>query len=166
MPGALSLPSILPTSWLDNLAAINRQRRHPVYNALGRQVGSYETLDALCQGKWLVFTGETQPPTAQLYVNDFWGRRVPLATQCVRAAKAGPLNITQPQTVQPASAVKAVAAANQGTPAILPPVALFDPFVGQADQQDHAASVQLGTYAIWGALAVLGVSLLASGGRR
>ncbi len=118
-----------------NLAAILRQNRHGVFNALGRKVGSYETLDALCAGHWLKFTGETAPPFEQLYVSNFWGQRVPLSTQCRRAAiataKGGLSTITQPQPVRVPSAVKAGEAAGElkqdGSPVVLPDLAPFIP---------------------------------------
>lgn len=173
MPGPLSLPVTLP-DLLPDLRAIWRQRRHPVWNANGRQVGSYETLDALCQGQWLLFAGETQPPPSQLYIHDFWGRRVPLSTQCVRAAKATArkglpgvaARIVQPQPVAPASAAKAVADANKaatGSSAPINPDAIQP--AGEISLPGGLALTPDQTrLALYGALGLVGVTLLLGGG--
>ncbi len=162
MPGALTLPVSLPG--LDNLfkdlGVQYRQNRHPIYNAAGEQVGSYDTLDAACQGKWFLFKGKAQPPPSQLYVINFWGRRVPLSTQCTRSAQANAAggSIVYPQAVQPSSAAKAQQQA-AGTIEPLPALEL-DP----ALFTDPTQATKLGTYAIWGGLALAGVLLIS--GRR
>ena len=163
MPGPLTLPP------LPDLGAILRQSRHGIYNAQGVKVGSYETLDAACQGQWLVFKGAVQPPASQLYVNDFWGRRVPLATQCVQAAKAtvkGP-TITQPQPVTQASAAQAVVAANTAATGEPAPVIDLDALTGAFTAESGQLDPRLVTYALWGGLGLVGLVLLTSGnGRR
>lgn len=174
MPGPITLPTTLPNIFGD-LGDIIRQARHPVYNSLGQQVGSYTTLDALCQGQWLKFTGVAQPPASQLYVRNFWGKMLPLSTQCVAAAKATARggSITQPQPVQPASAAKAVVdstvAATSGDPAAIDLAAM----IGAADArdlglQDVDGQVLQGmnptTLAIYGGAAVLALALIFGGG--
>lgn len=181
MPGPLNLAAPVKLGFLDDLATIIRQNRHPVYNAAGQVIGSYDTLDAACQGKWFLDAGATQPPASQLYVSDFWGRRVPLATQCQRSAKAnaGRPSIIYPQAVTPGAAAQAVAASNaaavQAVDAAQPAnvtAADLAERVGQVlnsaagGSQDPAANAQLGMYALWGGLALVGVALLANPGRR
>jgi hypothetical protein len=173
MPGPLTFPA--PDLFPD-LGAWWRQRRHPVWNANGRQVGSYETLDALCQGQWLLLTGEVQPPPSQLYISDFWGKRIPLSTQCVRAAKAtakggvmGPLaRIVQPQPVAPASAAKAVTDANvaaTGSAAPINPDTII-PQGGVSIAGLHLSAEQT-RLALYGVATVVGLSLImGDGGRR
>jgi hypothetical protein len=179
MPGPILTGVALPTfAPLQDLADAVRQRRHAIFNAQGRWVGSYVTLDALCAGHWLPFKGETVPPFSQLYVTDFWGKMLPASAQCVRAARAtasgGPLaKIVQPQPVTPASAAAAVAS-NAATRPALPAAAQFDIFqLMNPDWLDTppsgggAGNVQLPTYAIWGLAAVIvGAALLAPGGGR
>ncbi len=162
MPGPVTLPVSIPG--LDNLfkdlGTQWRQNRHPIYNAAGEQVGSYDTLDAACQGQWFLFKGKAQPPPSQLYVVDFWGRKIPLSTHCTRSAQANAKggSIIYPQAVQPASAAKAQQqAAGQAEP--LPALEL-DP----AMFSDPVATTKIGTLAIYGALAVAGIVLLT--GRR
>lgn len=155
-----------------DLAAGWRQNRHPVYNAAGVQVGSYDTLDALCQGAWFPLVGVTRPPPSQLYVVNFWGRRVPLSTQCVAAAKATAgagqvAKIVQPQPVQPASAAVAVQAANAaatGSPAPIDLDAISGPLPGV--NLSHADLVKYGTYALWAGGAVLAGALIFGGDGR
>ncbi len=163
MPGPLTLPP------LPDLGAILRQSRHGIYNAQGVKVGSYETLDAACQGQWLKFTGVPQPPASQLYVNDFWGRRVPLSSRCVQAAKAttkGP-TITQPQTVRPASAAQAVIAANTAATGQPAPIIDLDALTGLPTADSVQVDPRLVNYAVWGGLGLVGLVLLTSGnGRR
>jgi hypothetical protein len=169
MPGPISLAN--PFAELAaNLRQARRQNIHPVYNASGVKVGSYDTLDALCQGQWFKFTGVAQPPVSQLYVRDFWGRRVPLSTQCVRAAQATAKGgaFTQPQPVSPAAAAKAVGQANQAVTGTAAPIdlnaLLAPPTPGGGATIDQQT---LTTYALWGGLALVGLVLLSdSGGRR
>jgi len=163
MPGPITLPP------LPDLGVILRQNRHGVYDAVGRKVGSYETLDAACQGQWLKFTGVAQPPADQLYVNDFWGRRVPLASRCVAAAKAttkGP-TITQPQPVRPTSAAQAVIAANTAATGQAAPIIDLDALTALPTADSLQVDPRLVNYAIWGGLGLVGLVLLTSGnGRR
>lgn len=148
-------------------ASAFRHMRHPVFDGSGQVVGSYDTLDALCQGQWFLDPGAKQPPVSQLYVVDFWGRRVPLATQCTRAAIAnagGQSSLTQPQAVLPASAVTAQAAASadltgQGDPAA-------DLVDLQGPTLDQASAQQWGTYALWGGVGLLGLLLVTTPPRR
>lgn len=164
-----------PINLLDQLgsdaAVIWRQQRHPVFNASGQVIGSYDTLDALCQGNWFVDRGKVQPPVSQLYVSDFWGRRVPLATQCTRAAIAnagGQSSITQPQPVQPASAVAAQAAATVDLTGQAVPITADDLADLQGPSLDQASAQQWGTYALWGAVGLVGLALITTpprGGR-
>jgi hypothetical protein len=178
--GGQAVTSIAPAApdILGSLARALRQSRHKIWNAQGVQVGSYETLDAACQGQWFKLTGVAQPPASQLYVMDFWGRKVPLSTQCTRSAVATAKGgtIVHPQPVTPAAAAKAVADANQaatGSP-IAPPVNL-DPFPAGSDVFPAPGlpgalgldPVTLQRYAIYGGLGVLGLIILTSGsGRR
>lgn len=175
MPGPLNLTTPIRLGFLDDLAAMVRQNRHPVYNATGRQVGSYETLDALCQGKWLLLAGEVQPPPSQLYVSDFWGKRVPLSTQCVRAATAtakrgivgAAARIVQPQAVAPSSAVKAVTDTNQaatGSPQTIDPNSIIPD--GGASVGDFQLSADQTRVAIYGLAAVAGLALILGDGSR
>lgn len=156
-------------SLLDTLSDVIRQNRHPVYNANGRQVGSYVTLDALCKGQWLLFAGETAPPAGQLYVQDFWGRRVPLSTQCVRAATK-PNPITQPQPVTPAGAQHAVQAGGDAgidlSALVLPPDSAFDFGNVFGDVVDTAAKPATEKLLIFGGLALVAGLVLFSGSRR
>lgn len=164
------MPALLPpikldflTSLGDDLAVIFRQNRHPVFNAAGQTVGSYDTLDALCQGQWFLDRGAVQPPASQLYVLNFWGQKVPLATQCTRSAVAnadGADSITFPQVVQPASAVIAQQTANDSAIGDPAPVNLQDL---QGPSLDQAAAQQYGTYALWGVVGLLGLTLLVGG---
>lgn len=149
----------------DDLATRWRQARHPVWNAAGQVVGSYDTLDALCAGHWFLDRGAVQPPANEMYIGDFWGRRVPVATQCLRSAQAnsdGQTSVTYPQPVQPGSAVQAIddsnAAASGGDPLTPDVNSLIAP-------ADYAGTQRLETYALWGGLALL-VVLAASGGGR
>ena len=162
MPGPLTLPP------LPDLGAILRQSRHGIYNAQGVKVGSYDTLDAACQGQWFVFTGKTQPPPSQLYVNDFWGRRVPLQTQCVRSAKATAAggSILHPQPVQPTSAVKAVVAANTAAVGEPAPVIDLDAISGALaiDPTGAPDAARTMNYAILGAMGLVGLALLLTPG--
>lgn len=167
MPGPLLSPVLQLPDVFGYIGDVIRQTRHPVYNAVGVQVGSYDTLDALCQGQWYVFKGQAQPPASQLYVHDFWGNRVPLSTQCVRSAQAnaaGP-SVVYPQPVQTSSAAQSVADASQaatGDPVPINPADLT------AATYDQATLTKYGTYAIWGVVGILGLSLLVGGnqGRR
>lgn len=152
-----------------SLKAALRQSQRPVYNAFGVKVGSYDTLDALCQGRWYKFTGVTQPPPSQLYVRDFWGRRIPLSTQCVRSAQATARggSILQPQPVTPGAAARAVTDANRAAtgspiaPSLDSLVAPPAPGGGLVLDQQQAT-----TYALWGGLALLGVLIFSDGRRR
>lgn len=156
---------------LTGIGDLWRQDRHPVYNALGEKVGSYDTLDALCQGKWYVFAGKVQPPPSQLYVTDFWGRKVPLSTRCVAAAKATAKggSIVQPQPVQTTSAAKAVADANRAATGNPAPAIDLDyisgPLPALGVPRDLA---KYAPYAVAGSFALVGLALLFSdgGGRR
>jgi hypothetical protein len=143
---------------------VTDQARHPIFNAQGREIGYYDTLDALCQGQWKLYSGEIQPPVSQLYVGNFWGQKVPLATQCAAAAAAtaqGGIQITQPQPVTAASADVAVSTANTevtgspDNPVILPPVAI-------TAGMDPAQLAQLETWAIWGMFGLVGAVILFS----
>lgn len=166
MPGPIQAPLKLDflTNLGDDLSVLWRQNRHVVFNAAGQTVGSYDTLDALCQGRWYLDRGAVQPPASQLYVMNFWGQRVPLATQCTRAAVASADgsggSITLPQAVQPASAVAAQAAANEAATGDPAPINLVDL---QGPSIDQAALQQYGTFALWGVVGLLGLSILASG---
>lgn len=147
----------------DYIATVFRQQRHPVYNAAGQVVGSYDTLDALCQGQWFVDQGMAQPPPSQLYVVDFWGTRVPLATQCTRSAvanAAGTGSLVFPQAVQPASALEAQSTVNEDVTGDPSAISLTD-LVGPS--QDAATLQTYETYAIWGVVGLLGLSILMSG---
>lgn len=164
-----------PVNLLDQVggdaASAWRHMRHPVFNAAGVVVGSYDTLDALCQGNWFVDPGAQKPPASQLYVVDFWGRRVPLATQCTRAAIAnsgGQSSITQPQPVLPASAVAAQAAATEDLTGSADPITADDLADLQGPTLDQASAQQWGTYALWGAVGLVGLVLVTTpprGGR-
>lgn len=143
----------------DEISATVLQARHPVFNATGQEVGFYDTLDALCQGQWHVYQGMAQPSAAQLYVVDFWGRRVPLSSQCTKSAIAnvgGGGSIVYPQPVTPASAVVAQAATNDAALGDPAPVDLAD-LVGPT--LDHATLQQYGTYALWGLVGALGLTV-------
>lgn len=150
----------------DEISQTVTQARHPVFNATGQEVGYYDTLDAICQGQWHVYQGMAQPPASQIYVVDFWGRRVPLSSQCTKSALAnagGGGSLVFPQTVQPASAVVAQANANDaalGDPAPVDLADLTGPSLDQATLQ------QYGTYALWGLVGVLGISIIFSDGKR
>lgn len=146
----------------NDLSVIWRQNRHIVFNAAGATVGSYDTLDALCQGQWYLDRGAVQPPASQLYVLNFWGQKVPLSTQCTRSAVANAegSSLTFPQVVQPASAVEAQAAANESAIGDPAPINLQDL---QGPLLDHATAQQYGTYALWGVVGLLGLSLLVGG---
>lgn len=147
----------------DNISNTVLQARHPVFNATGQEVGYYDTLDALCQGQWHVYQGMAQPPANQLYVVNFWGARVPLASQCTKSAVAnanGGGSVVFPQTVQPSSAVEANAAANDAALGDPAPVDLAD-LTGPS--LDQAALQRYGTYALWGVVGVLGLTLAFGG---
>lgn len=168
MPGPMQVSSsgggFLDTL-LSDLSAIRRQRRHPVYNAAGQVVGSYDTLDALCQGKWFLDKGAVQPPPAQIYVGDFWGRRVPLAVQCVRAAKASARSfpsITQPAAVSVTSATKAVRQAQAGQADAIQQGFDLDALSGPIPAEPSAPSqLDYSRLALYGVIAVLGIAALA-----
>lgn len=157
----------------DNLAAIFRQSRHPIYNSARKQVGSYDTLDALCRGTWYRFTNIAQPPVSELYVMDFWGRFVPLSLQCSRAARAnvGGPSIVYPQPVQPASAAKA-SQDSGNTAALIDALTQREadyaalPDAGAPGMPGGLSQAQLVTYATYGVLALAGIALLMPSGRR
>jgi len=128
-----------------------RQMKHPVYNAEGRQVGSYATLADLCAGRWQVFTAERQPPYAELRVSDFWGRKVPLVDYCFARGLAAPIATPAQRQAQIAKTERQGRAVVPGTEIVVPSLALPSPSLG---------GVSVGQIALIGGLGLLAVLAL------
>lgn len=141
-----------------DVAAIFRQTFNGLYNSQGRQVGSFESLDKLCRGQWLLFKGETSPGNANLYVKEITGRLSPVVTMCYQANQAATFATPQQKAAQEAL-VK-----NHGgqTPFVslpnftLPSFDVPDLFGDAVD----AGKANVGKIAIVGGLALLGVVVL------
>lgn len=133
-----------------DLGVIWRQYKHPVYNALGRQIGSYDTLADFCAGRWYLFKGETQPPNDQLRIVDFWGRRVPAPQRCLDTRQA--TTIATPGQVQ----AKAVEVEKQGR-AIIPGTTITLPTLPTVPPINQIPYSQL---ALWGAAGLIAIALL------
>lgn len=170
----------LPVALAD-FKVLGRQGNHPVFNAAGHQVGSYDTLDALCRGQWFVFSGQVAPKFADLYVwsDPVFRHHVPLASKCVAAAKATAKGAAPfLQQVTPGAAKAAVTISNTqnaGSPDPIDLWSLFayvDPAQAKAAADRAAAGLppeppkgapNVPPYVIWGGLALLtigGLSLL------
>ena len=133
-----------------DLGVIWRQYKHPVYNALGRQIGSYDTLADFCAGRWYLFSGETQPPNDQLRIVDFWGRKVPAPQRCLDTGQA--TKIATPGQV----AAKASPVEKQGR-AILPGTTITLPQLPAAPTLSEIPYSQI---ALWGGAGLLAILLL------
>lgn len=162
MPGPMTLPTpSLPFGdWW-------RQLNHPIFNAQGRQVGSYVTLDAACRGDWLLFAGETQPPPGGLYVHGPLFSKVPLSSRCVAAAKATAHGSVLSTKVTPASAAKAVADTNRsvtGSAAPINPDTIIPQ--GGVSVGGITLSADQTRLALYGLAAAAGLVLLMDGGGR
>lgn len=146
-------------SILDNFTALWRQNSKQVYNASGKQIGYYDTVENLCAGHWHIFQGETQP--AALYVQGAFGALMPVSEFC------GANNFKSPGAVPAAQAYDALGpVVSPGdvlvSPAYIPPDVLNLDLPGLSLPSFGTPSgTSVGTVAIWAGVGLLVAVLIA-----
>lgn len=155
-----------------DIAAILRQTFNGVYNAQGRKIGSYASLDDLCRGKWFLFKGETSPGNSAIYIKELSGRLAPVVSMCFNTNKA-PAFATPAQKAEQEKLVKEHGGV---TPLFdfpelpdltLPALSLPDIGFPDLDKMTGSGPGQgVGKLALYGGLAALTLIVLTSRGSR
>lgn len=151
MPANLSPPIDL-TGIIGDLGVTWRQHRYPVFNSLGRQIGSYETLADFCAGRWIPFAGEVRPPNSELRIRGFpLGLvQVPAAQACLDRQQATTIATPAQVAAQKAKVDKQGRAIIPGTTITLPQLPAV-PTLGQ---------IPYSQLALWGGAGLLAILLL------